>query len=111
MVCFFILLQLTALISLYILDHAYLIKVNMQSTIDLSCISYAKAMIDHNTRIRQCHYDPKELMLEKNATINGVYVTFLDSNTYIDCIYQQKEKKVHMRIYYDTQGIFDMDFL
>ena len=111
LVCFFILLQVTSLISLYLLDHAYLLEANKQSTIDLSCISYAKAMIQHNERIRQCHFDPKDLILEKSEVINDVFVTFRDENTFIDCTYEKKEKKVHMRIYYDTQGIFDMDFL
>lgn len=68
-------------------------------------------MIQHNERIRQCHFDPEDLILEKSEMINDIFVTFRDENTFIDCMYVKKEKKVHMRIYYDTQGIFDMDFL
>ncbi len=84
---------MTSLISLYLLDHAYLIEANKQSTIDLSCISYAKAMIQHNERIRQCHFDPKDLILEKSEVINDVFVTFRDENTFIDCTYEKKKRK------------------
>lgn len=99
------------ILSVYILNNAWLIQSNRQSLMDLSCISHAQAMIAHNHQIRKCHLNTDDLILEKTVDIQGVVVTFHDQDTFIDCFYQNKKKKVHMRIYYDEQGLFDTDFL
>lgn len=111
LLCFFLLLQIISLLSLYLLNNAWLIQADQQSTLDLSCLSQAKAMIQHNQQIEKCHLNPDDLLQEQIVNIQGVDVLFRDEKTFIDCTYQIKKKKVQMRIYYDSTGILNLDFL
>lgn len=110
LICFFLLIQVLGLLSVYILNNAYLIKVDHQSILDLSCISQAEAIALHNTQIRVCQKDPSQLILRKEIQIQDVSVMFQDQETYMECCYEKDNKKVQMILYYDDTGIVDLDY-
>lgn len=107
LICFALLLQIISLMSIYVLNSAYLIQANRQSIVDLSCISHAKMMIENNNLVRRCNYAVDQLILKKIEEINGHIVIFIDENTYISCQYEDLELKV----FYDEKGISGIDYL
>ena len=71
LICFALLLQIISLMSIYVLNSAYLIQANRQSIVDLSCISHAKMMIENNNLVRRCNYADDQLILKKIEEINS----------------------------------------
>ena len=106
LICFAMLLQILSLMSVYILNSAYLIQANRQSIIDLSCISHAKAMIENNNLVRRCNYSEDRLILNKRESINGKSISFTDNDTFISCRYEGYE----LLVYYDEKGISGIDY-
>lgn len=104
-------MQILSLLSIYIAQSSSLIQCDRQSQFDLACISQAKGLIFYNNQIRFCDGDPQELILTQEILVNDVVITFEDHETYLECTYPKKEKKIRMRIYYDMQGIQDLEYL
>ena len=109
--CFALLVQILSLLSIYIAQSTSLIQCDHQSQFDLACISQAKGLIFHNNQIRFCDGNPEELILTQEILIDDVWVTFDDHETYFECTYPKKEKWIRLRIYYDMQGIQDLEYL
>lgn len=110
LICFFLTIQILSFICVITLQNAYLLQANRQNIFDLSCISQAKYMIDHNKKIRLCHLN-EEIIDEYSIEIDSILVTFRDENTYIDCSYSKNNRDFVMKIYYDDKSIrgFDID--
>lgn len=106
MICFAFLIQILSLLSIYVLNSAFLIQASRQSTIDLTCISYARHMIENNNQVYRCHYDESRLITNMNCTIEDKQIEFMDYDTYILCSYDTYVLKV----YYDEKGIVSIDF-
>ena len=54
LVCFVLLMQIMSVLSLETLQQVALVQCGKQNVIDLSCISYAKAMIRQNQMALRC---------------------------------------------------------
>lgn len=110
LICFFLTIQILSFICIITLQNAYLLKASKQSVFDLSCISQAKYMIEHNNKIRLCRLNQK-LIDEYSLEIDSVLVTFKDYETYVDCSYSKDNRNFSMKIYYDDKSIrgFDID--
>lgn len=110
LMCFFLTIQILSFVCIITLQNAYLLQANRQSVFDLSCISQAKYIIDHNNKIRLCHLN-QELIDEYQVEIDSVIVTFKDQDTYVDCSYSKENRNFSMKIYYDDKSIrgFDID--
>ncbi|WP_346671087.1 hypothetical protein [Faecalicoccus acidiformans] len=98
------------MLSIYIVQSASLIQCDRQSQFDLACISQVKGLIFHNNQIRFCNWDLENLILIQEIQIHDTWVTFEDHETYFQCTYAKKEKKIRMHIYYDMQGIQDIEY-
>lgn len=107
LLCLFLLVQIVSFICSYILQTQYLIQANYESVVDLSCMSYARHIIDHNNRIRICNLDTNGLIKNENIVIDGIQTTFYDRGTYIECFYKDRV----YRIYYDDKNISGFDVL
>ena len=110
LVCFAFMIQVISFLNLYTLSNYQLYQANIQSTFDLSCFSQMKGMIQHNTRVRLCHEDEKNLITYKEMKIQNRQVQFYDCETYVDGIYQKGNRTIHIKVYYDDKGIKDYEF-
>ena len=106
LVCFVLLMQIMSVLSLETLQQVALVQCGKQNVIDLSCISYAKAMIRQNQMALRCG---TSRMDEQNVSIDGISVSFHDHKTYVECTYAKANRIVTMKIYYDDQAIISMD--
>ncbi len=104
LICFFLMLQILSIVSLYTMESSYLIQCNRQSTMDLSCVSYAKHIIENNTWVRKCHQPLDRLILYDVENIAGKTVTFEDKDTYIQIHYE----RIWLRLYYDDKYITEL---
>lgn len=104
LICLFLTLQIVTLISLHTLQNAYILRANQQNILELSIMDHAKAMMQRNNRIRQCHIN-QTLEKSKDVKIMDKQVHFEDFDTYMDCIYDH----VRIRIYYDDRSIVGID--
>ncbi len=110
LVCFALMIQVISFFNLYALSNYQLYQANRQSTFDLSCFSQMKGIIQHNTRVRLCHEDEKNLITYKEMEIQNQQVQFYDRETYVDGIYQKGNRTIHIKVYYDDKGIKDYEF-
>lgn len=81
---FLALLQLLSLISLYCVQNASLKEADRINQFELAIVQEAKEIIEHNARIRQCHWDESKLEIEKKVQIENEIVWFLDRQTYLE---------------------------
>lgn len=110
LICFFLTIQILTFVCIITLQNAYLLRANKQNIFDLSCISQARYIIEHNNKIRLCHLN-QELIEEYSVEIDSIMVDFKDQKTFIDCTYTKDNRNIMMKIYYDDKSIrgFDID--
>lgn len=109
LVLFLFTLMLVSLLSVYSVQRAGLYAAMEQSTIDLSCISHAKAMIRNNTMVRKCGYEESRLIVFKEEWFDDRKVVFEDLGTYISCSYFKDGKTVEMKIFYSDNAIVSIE--
>lgn len=97
-------IQIISIASLYTMNSYYLIQCNHQSTMDLSCISHAKHIIDNNTWVRKCNRSTDQLILYDVEKIDDKTVTFRDYETYIQIQYDHFTYK----LFYDDKNITEL---
>jgi hypothetical protein len=110
LLCFGLLIQIVSLVGLYTVQSAYLLQCSRQSRMDLSCMSYARHMIENNAAVRRCHYDESREIQELDAKIGSVPVHFTDRGTYIECSYPRSGKTIVMEVYYENSTPIDIEY-
>ncbi len=109
LILFLFTLLFLSLIGVYSAQRADLMKAMHRSTMDLSCISHAKNMIENNTKVRKCHWDESLLILYKQEEINDCRVEFTDYETYISVQYIDRGKQFEMQIFYSDNAIVSIE--
>lgn len=109
LVLFLFTLLFLSLISVYSAQRVDLMKAMHRSTMDLSCISHAKGMIENNTMVRKCHWDESRLVLYKQEEIKDRLVEFTDHETYIFVQYMDQGKQFEMKIFYSDNAIVSIE--
>lgn len=103
---FLAMLQLFSLISLYCFQTVSLKEADRINQLELAIVQEAKTIIEHNTKIRQCHFDESMLKLEKKVMIENETVWFLDQQTYLE-VYSSK---IECRIFYSKNRIEKVEY-
>lgn len=103
---FLAMLQLFSLISLYCFQTVSLKEADRINQLELAIVQEAKTIIEHNTKIRQCHFDESMLELEKKVMIENETVWFLDQQTYLE-VYSSK---IECRIFYSKNRIEKVEY-
>lgn len=109
LILFLFTLLFLSLISVYSAQRVDLMKAMHRSTMDLSCISHAKGMIENNTTVRKCHWDESRLVLYKQEEIKDRLVEFTDHETYIFVQYMDQGKQFEMKIFYSDNAIVSIE--
>jgi hypothetical protein len=104
LVCFFFLLQLATMTSIYILETAWLKKASDQNNIDLALMHYAKEMIQENKAARLCN--SSNIQTEKSVEVFGSIAYLYDRSTFIEVAYEGNT----LVIYYDDTSLYDMEW-
>ena len=108
LLCLAITVQTLSLVSLYSIQSGQLLLSQKQSTLDLSCISQAKGMIEHNEYIDRCQLS-KQKIKQVSKSIQDIDVLFTDCDTYILCSYQKQDRYIEMKVYYQGDLICGLD--
>ncbi|WP_289107945.1 hypothetical protein [uncultured Dubosiella sp.] len=110
LVLFLFSLMLLSLLSVYSVQRAGLYAAMRQSTLDLSCLSHVKAMIENNAVVRQCGYGDDLLVLHKEVWIDGTRVELDDEQTYVACRYERLDGvPIEIRFFYSDQAIVSIE--
>lgn len=82
-----------------------------QSQFDLALMSHVRGMINFNNWIERCHIQSEVPIEQQTIYIDGINVYLVDHDTFIECEYIQDYRYIVFRVYYDQNGVLDVDYI